>query len=666
MLYYKGMNNDQNQQSATYKDPFDIGDSPVVMPKPDPIRLNKPQNQALTSDPKPIQDNVSLAQQSVTNQSIKSKTPINDLIKKLKTTKGIFTLLGILIICFGLIVLASLMNLDAGLSKITFAGHTLDKEGKTPIKNAQISINGQTATTNEQGEFSIPGLESKEYQVEVKATGYRSINEKVNISKFLFDFTSRKDYLLESTDKASVKGKVVSPSPLQDEKLKIGDITIPIKADGTFESSDVVVGSNELIFESVNFKDIKDTIEIKKGENEIAAITLEAAGDITGSLKSWVKEDLALKTKFYIENVLVEQVEQDKDGNFSIKDLDVDRTYKIRIEAEGYNTREYSYKIKKGINQFFDLRIVEKGIVSFYTGDSSNVSLSTSDYDGFNQAKINQLDTYKPTNALLIPNENLIYFQSDIDRTSGDFSTISLVYTFSITDKKVTKITQNTTKLGNLIPNFAAKKMLNITRAFNGGSNSYKLEIMDLTGNNRKKISEGNNLEFTNMVISDNGETVYYSESGNPKIYTSTGDVIQTLNINGIRNVYTISQDGSRMIINKRNSSTGLADLAMYDIKSKELRTLKENLDGFGYQFINNSNDKIVYIANREGKDNIYSLQLSNNTETKITNVPADYTIGSIFQLNSLLFYRTNNGLFVLDLTKPINLKLVTKNLSSN
>src|SRR5260221_4219983 len=123
--------------------------------------------------------------------------------------------------------------------------------------------------------------------------------------------------------------------------------------------------------------------------------------------------------------------------------------------------------------------------------------------------------------------------------------------------------------------------------------------------------------------------------------------------------VFDSTEDGTKVLATRVNTNSDLKDLVIYNLTTKETRTLRENFDGNHSQFVKGNNDKIVYFAKRNGGWNIYTFAIDESKEDRISNLTSDYTVNFIYQESNLLFYATSKGLLVLDINNPKNFKTV-------
>jgi len=600
-----------------------------------------------------------------TNNKVLSSVLKKDFSKKFfKITLGFFV---VFVLCFLAFLLISAARLDTKIIKITLFGTVTDLISGDPVENANIIINEEAmATTDTNGQYSISGLEHGPVQVTVKADGYDDLTEEVTVSRVLLDYTTKKDFQLKSSLTGVLSGKFIPNNGHRfiDDTLMIGEKTYKINEDGTFQIPNIQVGEAQFKFISRSFKDISQQINVAAGLNQIPEITLEPAGDIVGELKSYIKEDLVLNAKFFVENILQDQVDIAEDGKFAVKELDVDRNYKIRVTADGYKSRDYDILIRQGENQLFNFRLVEDGIAIYAarTGTATNspIKLFSSDFDGANRNTVNEDSKIDVLSKFYSIEDQKLYYQSTAE------GNLNLPYSYNLDTKELSKLTFTTTDLKTITANFVAKKLLNIYQVNQTGGARYGLQLFDIDGNNKQDIKfiEQPSIRFDQYKVSNNGRIVAYSYtiSNNTELYlfnTASAETKLAMSGSNIK-IYDISQDGNLLLTSRRNQNTGLVDLVLFNYATNDLRTLKENLKGNDYQFVKGDNNKLIFFEERESSWNIYTFTLDRSQEERITSLTPDYEIKDIYQESNLLFYLTNRGLLVLDISKPKNFKLVS------
>ncbi len=656
----------------------------ILQPKPEePVSESILESKPDKDLPEQVKANIELekksfqaensAKQVLPTTPIKKKFDLNKILGK-ETSNRIFRIsaiiLGSVLGIFILVVLFTFSGLDTTIFKITLSGKITDITNSAPIENAQILIGDNVVGTSKaDGSYAVSGLEPGKINITVKADGFDELKEEIVITKGWMDYNTRKDFALTSSGFATLNGKFVSNignHNFRDDKLIINDKEYNINTDGSFTAQKVKTGDAKFKFESASFKDINQIINIASGTNTIEDIVLKPAGDIIGDLKSWVREDLVLSTKFAIENVTTNQINIKVDGNYSIIDLDEGKTYKIRVTANGYLTRDYEIQIKQGVNQLFEFKLVEEGTAVFinFGNSNSNPNFFRSDFDGKNLVQLTTLSNFKPILQYYDSSEKKLYFTSTKDNVRGYFSgSANIVYSINLAAKTMTTVTTNKDNLGLITANFIAKKMVSQIKEFISGSTINKIEYMDLTGDGRVEIKK-NPEEFSSIDISDNGKFVTYLQKGaDAGLYRYSVENAESKLISQAKNisVFDISEDGSKVIFGRLNEATTLRDLVVYDVNTNEARVIKENFDGRSYQFIKGDSNKIIYAATRDSKDNIYIFTINQNKDDKITNLSGDIQVKFVYQESGFSFYVTNKGLYILDPNKPQSHKLVNE-----
>lgn len=564
-----------------------------------------------------------------------------------------------------------LTSIDLAFFKITLYGTVVDAESQLAIPNASISLlSGEQTTTNEDGIFTIGNLVPGKTEIEVSAEGFSAINEEISITRSFLNYSVNQKFELVSATRANITGKLVGFSrgySFIDDTLQIGDETISINSDGSFRFQGELVGDVKLLFTSPNFKDIDRNITLRAGTNTIPDINLEPAGDIVDSLKSYITEEIVTDVTFQVEGVPQQNIKIDTEaGIFEIIDLVIDREYKLRVIANGFETRDYTITIKQGLNELFGFELVESGSTAFgmIPANENSFQIFYSDFDGKDLTQQTNLLNLNPSAIDYVPGNNFILYASEFERIRSNLGNyIRLIYSINPSTGIRQNVTTNTKDLGIVVPNFRAAKALNISRSALD-FNTTNIEVMDLSGNNRKQLySLANNDTVLNGIINDQGSiaAVTVSNAGQTKLIRIDINTGNTEIIAEQRNVelYSISPDGNRILFGSTNTSTTFLDLLMHDKQRSETRIIMTNSNGNNYQFKNNSNSEFFYWSTRAALTNIFAYNIETGTEQQISRLGSDVQIRRIYQQGAFLFYVTNNGLYVINPENPKNYKLV-------
>jgi hypothetical protein len=598
----------------------------------------------------------------------KSKTLGIKTNKSKNLFKSCFVTLIILFVCILVTLILAYLNLDTKVVKLTLSGTITDERTSEPIAEVQLIVDDKViGTSDENGVFEIKNLDVDNIEVKFKVENYYEKIENISLKHSLLDYNVKKDITLRSSLISSLRGVFLTDQKdhkFAEDKLEVEDQTVSLNADGSFVVQDIPVGKVMLKYSSPMYENVSKVLNLEPGENTLDKVDLVPAGDIVGDVISYLLEDVVLTTKFLIENVQDDQITVENSGKFTISDLEVDRTYKIRVTAEGYETRDYSIKIQQGLNKLFDFKLVEVGNSIFTkTVNSSNskeTQLFASNFDGMNLTQLTDIEDFAPKYIYYDEASKLAYFSSDHANNRGVLRNyIFLPYVINLETREITKIfTAPLTDVGNLYPNFQAQKVVNIT-SLSANSKQRILKVSNLDGTSSKQLRTISAGEFGQITISDNGEYVFFYEKDISKnqnsfyrINIATSKVDESLEIEEF-SLFDVSSNGNRIIFSARKDSSNFLDLFMADYSTGEIRTLMRNYDGKNYQFKSGSDDVLLFYANREGIDNIYSYSISKNKDSRITNLTSDVKISELYQQGKFIFYKSNKGLFVLDFDKP-------------
>jgi hypothetical protein len=646
-----------------------------VLPKPIPKNNEKKEKgasqtmqQAAIVEAPVVQNSIQPVINTTKKIPEKTNTSVVKTMRPKKLFKTCFALIATLFACILIVLVLSYLNIDTKIMKLTLSGTITDERTNEPISQVQIIINNEVVgLSNENGTYEIKNLDVESIEIKFVAENYYEKIENLELDHAVLEYNVKKDITLKSSLIGTLSGSfstVQEDHKFAEDTLEIENERVTLNSDGSFLAEDVPVGKVTLKFTSLYYKDITKVLNLDPGTNNLETISLENAGDIEGDALSYIREDVVLGTKFLIENVVENQISIENDGKFLIKDLEVGRTYKIRVTAEGYETRDYSIDIKQGINQLFDFKLVEVGNAVFTkiieSSGSNDTQLFSSSFDGMNLSELTDINNFDLGELYYDETSNLAYFSSDHAKNRGVLRNyIFLPYTINLETKEITKIfSASTNDVGFLYPNFQAQKIANVTSPSSNSKQRY-LKVSNLDGTSSKQLRAINAGEFSQIAISDNGEYVFFYEKDQSKnqngfyrINIETSKVDERLEIEEF-SLFDISSNGSRIIFSARKESSGFLDLFMADYSTGEIRTLIRNYDGKNYQFKSGSEDILLFYANREGINNIYSYSIDKNKDSRITSLTSDVKISEVYQQGKFIFYKTDKGLFVLDFDKP-------------
>lgn len=606
------------------------------------------------------------------------KEPLKKRTKAKLTGKTIlFGLVSLVALLFFCAVISIYTNFDSAFSDLKLEGKVLSSVTNEPINGATIFVDDELSyTTKEDGKYKITGLKQGKVKLRVEANGFRTQEVELGLGNTFFSYTTNKDFLLEPSSKSTLTGSFIGASTdhdFTDDTLEINGKSYTIAKNGTFTAADVTDGTAKLVYKSIAYKDIQKTIQINSSAFNLDPLNLEPSGDITGEMISFIREDKVLDANVTVESVSSNQISISEDGLLTVSDLEIGKTYKLRIEASNYETRDYEIKIVQGENKLFNLSLAENGTAYYlkFREEGKEYNIYSSDYDGIDEKQLTNDPKLEPFNLYLDTDENKLYFQTQKDSVQSTIrDRVGIVYTLDLSNNSLNKVTTSTTNLGNVVPNFKAKKAINLTKG--SDSKSRVLQIMNLDGSNRTDLKTLSNGTIDNIFFSEKGDIVYFVEKdiANNKygLYYLT---ISDKSVKPVTNdeeiaVLDISPDGTKVLFTSKNKTTSFKDLQIFNTATKDLKSLKQNYSGFQYQFVEGSNDTVLFFDKKGGIDNIFTLNVDSLVEKQITELRDIDKITNIYQQNNLLYYITQRGLNILDLTQPKTGKILKEGVFSS
>jgi len=582
--------------------------------------------------------------------------------KVLTALAGIVT--GFLLL-FGLLTLTSI---DLSLVKLSLSGQVLSASGNV-IVGADVTIDEQSATTDNNGEFIITGLSAGRFDIEITADGYETLIEEVPIARTFLNYTTDKTFVMKASGVGSIAGKFIAEDASYDfssDYIEINNLDRhKINTDGTFLIPDVQTGQVGFAYLSKNYADIVQDFHLNDGTNTLADFELTPAGDIEVSTVSYVTETVVTDLLVTMQDTTREQIDISEEGKLVIKDLEVGKEYALKIEHADYEPREYEIKIKQGVNIIPDFQVVEKGRIPFMATIEQKKYLVVSDYDGRDQKTLGDqdLESYGE-----YAENNDVYFLSTRDNIRSEMGGYALLaYTVDAYSGEPTRLTSNYDDLGRVIPNFKASKLANVTVGTE--RNHRVLEVMNLNGNDRVEIYYSETGIFSDVVMADSGSYIYFyvqdTEELENGLYRGDMRTGQTKHLFDSENVliYDVSPSGDKVLYAATNLETDLTDLHIYQSSNGNDSVVRNAINGSSYQFLEGSESTLLYFLNVSGGSNMYTLDTATNAETQLTNFSGTEGVEAVYQQGGYIFYQTNKGLYIMDFSTPKRGKLVSNSV---
>ncbi|GAB4284232.1 MAG: hypothetical protein Kow0081_1330 [Candidatus Dojkabacteria bacterium] len=556
-------------------------------------------------------------------------------------------------------------KLDQQIFVSSIEGYVYD-DFAAPLENVEITIGNRSVKTNSEGYYRLENVGFDPVSVNVALEGFSTITETIELERKFLDYSYTKNFFLESTNLASIYGKFVPPENYEftnTEKLLINDREYPIKSDGSFIVTKLQTGATDFKFTSPNFFDFSEKIDLIKGINKIEDITLSYAADVIGNTESYITEANVSNISISITNNPTDTIKFDKDKKiFRVTDLQAGKSYTLRIEAPGYQTRQYSITTEPGENKLFGLTFVEAGrILRIVTEDKFEL-LKISDFDGLNSENLFSIEEYKPTNLFFDSQTNRVYFLSTSESLRTPFSSrANLAYVYDLTTGELKRSTLVLDNIGLIFPSFESKTLVSITHTDRNADRQARL--LNLNGDLLQTIRSIAGREIQNVYVSKNLSAASILESTRDSKFIIYKDLQSKEEREVISSpsadLIGIDSLGNRVIFKDENPQNGFTSLQMYDNRTKERRVLIPNFNGRFTKFLNDSDNEVLFVENVGGKDKIFIFDIEKNSRRELLELRANDTINNIKQIQDYIAYEVNEKVYISNIDFPKAYKLV-------
>lgn len=576
---------------------------------------------------------------------------------------------------FGIVIVygaAFFLDLDLEVVNLNFTGTVVDDVGN-PIPNARVNLNGNQAIADSSGTFRYENINPQTTTIEIEASDHVRITEEVNIRKGFLDYDFNKEFILNSSVSANLSGNFLADSDydFEEDLLFVGDLEINLNSDGTF-SSRVSTGFREFNFRSDRYKDIKQEVEIKPGSNFLDNIELEESAEVVAENKDYITDAPVENITLAVEGIPQDQIKIDSQ-EIRISDLDIGKEYNIRIEAPGYQTRNYTITPIVGENQLFDFRLVPNGQAYYLRKpeDSREYLAFRSEFDGKNEKDITPRTPAGQNNIenIFTLNDRIYFISEDYDRISNaNGGSADLLYEIILDGQEELRV-ENTDNLPDVFYFLNAGRAVNIREIETPLEDRLQLEIMNLDGTAVQIIDEFRQTEILQVLLDDElSRIVTLQQNENDKtisiVSTDLDSQISSTIVEGDENLrlWDISSDGSKIIYTTNDSSQNFTDLILRDLENAEKRSLITNELGRDYQFVVGSDNDIVYVDRVDNKDTLFRLSIEQNRTTEMFNLTAQDNVADLYQQGDKFYYVIEDkGLYVFDVLLPKSYRLVVE-----
>ncbi|MCA9382978.1 PD40 domain-containing protein [Candidatus Dojkabacteria bacterium] len=620
-------------------------------------------------EPEQTEEKVDSEEKSVEAKSEMKKSESKSIIDKLKglSWQMKIILFGMpLLILLTLILLITILKLDAYIFPSTLKGQVTSQQGVS-LENVEICLQKECVMTDGGGFYSIEGLKYGKNTIKVQLEDYENFSAELSLKRGENIYNIQ----LNPSGVGNVSGMLTFEDELEltDLVISIDGAEISLEDDYTFSSDNIALGSYEFVISSPSYVDYTLSVDLEEGLNELGEFSLIPAGDVSFTPVDWLSREFINGIKFEAGKYPIVE----EDGVVTIKDIVISEVSQITAtpDHDDYLDNDILFRgIKQGLNDVGEYGIVREGRIVYTSNRTGNRNVYSSNYDGSDEVLLtgSKGDNYDP---YLTSDGKTVYFTSTRDGVKNTYGDVSgLLYSVPVNGGNVTKVTkteysENNGYLGGV--NYEAGKRFYTTGSYWLGTE--KIVISDLDGNNLVDLVTGDD-NYGSLYLSDNGKYMLFSISNYDTGSSANGIYRVNVATKGVDAVYLFEDENSAWSVAINNSSTK-AMLRVYDDGSNTYDLWLMNIDGTGLAQITDSSASedyaslspdgkyASYMSSRDGRTDIY-LNSTSTDEVKLTNdgKVTNYFWGS----NGLLFYNSEDKLWIVDINNPGKAQVVTEN----
>lgn len=317
------------------------------------------------------------------------------LKEKLRQPSFWFVVLSIMVVSIIIPIVILMFGLDQKLFPTSLQGTILDGES-TPVAGAQVTIQGQTTSSNAQGEYNLEGLKYGKWNVKVEKNGYVSIDEELRLGRG----KNRQEYTLLSQEYGVIRFEFETAEVFQTNEFVIllNDQTLEIGSQSVVNSDRLLVGSYRLRISSPYYSDIDQLVQVLPGEQTMQ-FSLVEAGDVVAEVRDLLSNAVVVNARGYqLQNgTFIElsstQYEMSQ-GKLQLKDLLVDEQVKLKFSANGFYDFTAETKVKQGVNSLGSLLLVPSGQLVSLVESAGQSAIYLSRFDGSSSSRIYSTSAY--------------------------------------------------------------------------------------------------------------------------------------------------------------------------------------------------------------------------------------------------------------------------------
>lgn len=589
-----------------------------------------------------------------------------------------------LVIGAGLVMMG--LGYDAKIFPSTLEG-TVTNKSSEPIADAEVCIKDTCTMTNSSGEFILSDLSYGEKDIRIVAEFYNDSQTTITLNRG----SNSRTFTVESSGIGDLTGSLTSTNDnllTEDLLVMIGDEELKLDENGSYSIKGYPAGEYTMKVTSPNYIDEDIEIGIKEGKNVMDLLELKPAVNIELKVRDWLTKD-DITNAIIAVNDSEETYTSTEAGTVIINDLPLGDV-KLTIKKEGYLDRiKNADDLDQGFNDLKVQHLVPEGRVVYMSARTGNNNLFASNYDGSNETQITKTGKVQSYNYR--PGDTKVYFSSNYENVEVNNQIQTLYYSISIDGSNLVQISPDSftdedqfnesINLNGLVrgaTKFASAEDKSTTKFYVSALSSKTLSgkgFFNVKGADyRLSLASDNGQHIVvyldNLYAYINGRSYYASSAWEHGYYYLNTANSQIKFISPEKDddgnylsysFHDFDSSNRNILFTKRNYSKDVDDLFKQSVNSNtSIQLTKTSSNEYTARFSPND-EHISFISSRDSS-NLYIIESNGSNERLI----AKDVTGYQWVNDKLITYNSTDGLFIVDIRKPKNSRLVTKDTRSS
>lgn len=415
---------------------------------------------------------------------------------------------------------------------------------------------------------------------------------------------------------------------IEKAQVEIGGVSGETAADGTVTLQEVPRGNQTLSVTKTGFVPHSQAVKLKRGLNNLGAITLEETPvekvSVTVAVADYITEEKIDDATVNLADI--SGIHDSVKAIYKLNNVPLG-SYELSVSKAGYTTFTTKVTIDKETVTLDDISLVQAGTIVFESNrDRAKRGVFSANYDGSNQkalvARVGDFEDYTP---VLGPNQRKLFFTSTRDgikREDDPNSYKEFMYLVDLDGKNLTKIGETSGSYAVWSPD-GGYVGYNRYQADYSKSEIYTYDVVkklshQFTGYNSSSFNfspDGKLIAFSGLKDGEPTRKLYYATSAGADIRTVA---TSTTNTDFYGMEFTSS---NKLRYNYYDPVSRKTRWFEFDLATSATTEISAPAVDRESAIISPDKKSRAYVSTRDGKTNVYISDAEGKNERKLTDL---------------------------------------------